>query len=54
MEQLLPSFREVAKQDTSEAVMKNVQQIYAGLTYGRGSLNETIGVDIGKKRGFEA
>ena len=54
MERLLPSFREVAKQDTSEAVMKNVQQIYAGLTYGRGSLNETIGVDIGKNRGFEA
>ena len=54
MERLLPSFREVAKQDTSEAVMKNVQQIYAGLTYGRGSLNETIGDDIGKNRGFEA
>lgn len=54
MERLLPSFQEVAKQDTSEAVMKNVQQIYAGLTYGRGSLNETIGVDIGKNRGFEA
>lgn len=54
MERLLSSFREVAKQDTSEAVMKNVQQIYAGLTYGRGSLNETIGDDIGKNRGFEA
>lgn len=54
MEKLLPAFREVAKQDTSEAVMKNVQQIYAGLTYGRGSLHETIGVDVGKERGFEA
>ena len=54
IEKLLPAFREVAKQDTSEAVMKNVQQIYAGLTYGRGSLHETIGVDVGKERGFEA
>lgn len=54
-EQLLPSFQEVAKQDDSEAVMQNAQTIYAGLTYGRGTLNETIGtaVDV-KKRGFEA
>ncbi|MDD7350179.1 MAG: flagellar protein FliS [Clostridiales bacterium] len=54
MEALLPAFRQVAEQDNSETVMKNVQQIYAGLTYGRGSLHETIGVDIGKERGFEA
>ena len=54
-EKLLPSFQEVAKQDDSEAVMQNAQAIYAGLTYGRGTLNETIGtaVDV-KKRGFEA
>ncbi len=54
LEQLLPSFQEVAKQDTSGAVMENAQQIYAGLTYGRDSLNETIGVGIETNRGFEA
>lgn len=54
LEGLLPSFKEVAKQDDSEPVMKNVQQIYAGLTYGRGSLNETIAVGVDMNRGFEA
>lgn len=51
---LLPSFQEVAKQDTSEAVMQNTQHIYAGLTYGKDSLNETIGVGVSMNRGFEA
>lgn len=41
---LMSSFSEVAKQDTSKAVMGGSQQVYAGLTYGRGSLNE-IAVD---------
>lgn len=54
LEQLLPSFQEVAKQDTSEAVMQNAQQIYAGLTYGKDSLNETVGVGFDTNRGFEA
>lgn len=53
-EKLLPSFREVAKQDDSEAVMENVQTIYAGLTYGRGTLNETIGTGMDTNRGFQA
>lgn len=53
-EKLLPSFQEVAKQDDSEAVMQNVQTIYAGLTYGRGTLNETIGVGMDTNRGFQA
>lgn len=51
---LLPAFREVAKQDDSDPVMQNTQQIYAGLTYGRGSLNETIAVGVNVDRGFEA
>lgn len=54
LEGLLPSFQEVAKQDDSRPVMKNVQQIYAGLTYGRKSLNETIAVGVDMNRGFEA
>ena len=53
-EKILPSFQEVAKQDDSEAVMKNVQTIYAGLTYGRGTLNETIATGIDPNRGYEA
>ena len=54
LEQLLPSFKEVAKQDDREAVMQNVQTIYAGLTYGPGSLNETTAMGNGTNRGFEA
>lgn len=53
-EKLLPSFQEVAKQDDSDPVMENVQTIYAGLTYGRKSLNETIGVGVDINRGFQA
>lgn len=49
---LMTGFVEVAKQDHSEPVMENVQQVYAGLTYGRGSLNE-VAVDAGQSgRGF--
>ncbi|MCH5266079.1 MAG: flagellar protein FliS [Lachnospiraceae bacterium] len=54
LEGLLPSFKEVASQDDSAPVMENVQQIYAGLTYGPNSLNETTAMDMTKKRGFEA
>lgn len=52
--ELLPSFQEVAKQDHSQPVMENTQQIFAGLTYGKGTLNETIGVGVSVNRGFEA
>ena len=34
--------------------MQNTQKIFAGLTYGKGSLNETIGVGLSPNRGFEA
>ena len=47
---LMESFAEVAKQDTSGPVMENSQQIYAGLTYGKGTLNE-VSVD-GNASGF--
>ncbi len=53
-EKILPSFQEVANQDDSEAVMKNAQAIYAGLTYGRGTLNETISTGVDSNRGYEA
>lgn len=45
------SFEELAKQDESNAVMGNAQGVYAGLTYGKGTLNESI--DIQSNRGFK-
>ena len=55
LEGILPSFKELAKQDESGPVMQNSQTIVAGLTYGPGSdLRETIGVGIGSSRGFQA
>ncbi|MCI8307163.1 MAG: hypothetical protein HFH14_03840 [Lachnospiraceae bacterium] len=41
METLLEAFNKVAASDKSPGVMENAQQIYAGLTYGKGYLNET-------------
>ena len=40
LRRLYGSFVEVARQDTSEPLMRNTQQVYAGMTYGRASLNE--------------
>ena len=51
---LMTSFEEVAKQDESGPVMENVQQVYAGLTYGKNSLNE-VAIDANSgSRGFRA
>lgn len=51
---LRASFHEVSKQDTEGSVMRNAEQVYAGLTYGKGSLNEST-LDLnGAKRGFMA
>ena len=47
------AFAEIAPQDESGAVMENSQNVYAGLTYGRGSLNET-NLSDGSNRGFLA
>ncbi len=52
LEGLMESFEEVAKQDTSAPVMDNTQQVYAGLTYGKGSLNEVALDAAGSDRGF--
>lgn len=38
---LYTSFCEVAKTDTSGPLMRNTQQVYAGMTYGRNTLNES-------------
>jgi flagellar protein FliS len=47
------AFEEIAPQDTSGSVMENSQQIYAGLTYGKGTLNEAD-MAAGTNRGFLA
>ena len=53
MKKLRKSFEEVAKQDTSGSVVQNSQKVYAGLTYGKGTLNEVF-MDNEAARGFKA
>lgn len=50
MRKLYSSFVKVAELDTSEPIMSNTQQVYAGMTYGKGSLNENLVND--NNRGF--
>lgn len=52
MGKLRDAFIQVAKEDTSGPVMKNTQQVYAGLTYGKGSLNEVLMTGNESTRGF--
>ena len=52
MTKLKNAFVEVAKQDDSGPVMQNTQQIYAGLTYGKGSLNEVLLSGNESNRGY--
>lgn len=43
-------FEGIAKEDTSAPLMENVQKLYAGLTYGKASLNEiSVNVNEGKR-----
>ncbi len=39
---LCESFRKVSEQDKSDALMHNTQAVYAGLTYGKSDLNESL------------
>lgn len=52
MTSLKKAFEEVAKQDSSAPLMENTQQVYAGLTYGKGSLNEVFINDNENSRGY--
>lgn len=45
------TYIEVAKKDTTPSVMENTQSVYAGLTYGKGVLNESMENPI-ENRGF--
>ncbi len=51
---LFEGFKGVSKEDLSGPVMQNTQQLYAGLTYGRGVLNETYINPNESSRGFKA
>ena len=50
---LRSAFDGIASEDKSGAVMENTQSVYAGLTYGKNSLNE-MNLSDGSNRGFLA
>ena len=50
MERLRDAFRTIEDQDTSSPVMDHTHEVYAGLTYGTGGLNESI--VSGENRGY--
>lgn len=52
LQRLYAAFEAAARQDTSGPLMKNAQQVYAGYTYGKHDLNESL--DIQASRGFLA
>ena len=54
VEKLRAGFDGIKEQDTTGPVMQNVQQVYAGLTYGKGTLNETYLNSQDYNRGFNA
>ena len=54
IEKLRAGFDGIKNQDTTGPVMQNVQQVYAGLTYGKGTLNETYLNAQDFNRGFNA
>ena len=51
IKELKVSYEQVAARDTSAPVMQNAQTVYAGLTYGKDSLNVSLS-DQGTNRGF--
>ena len=48
------SFREMSKTDYDSPIMENTQQVYAGLTYGKGYLNESLDPMENINRGLKA
>lgn len=51
IQELKASYEQIAAQDTSAPIMENAQTVYAGLTYGKSSLNVNLS-DQGTNRGF--
>lgn len=54
MEKLRAGFEGIKHQDKTGPVMQNVQQVYAGLTYSKGQLNEAFLNPQDYNRGFNA
>ncbi len=54
IEPLRSSFSQISALDPSGPLMKNTQSVYAGLTYGKGYLNETFVDPRDYNRGFMA
>lgn len=51
IEGLREAFSEISRTDDSPPLMRNAQQVYAGLTYGKYDINE-VQEDAGGRRGF--
>lgn len=51
LKELYEAFLEMEKKDASEPLMENVQNVYAGLTYGKTKLTENYG-NTNENRGF--
>ncbi|MCM1039986.1 MAG: flagellar export chaperone FliS [Roseburia sp.] len=51
IKQLHKAYKQIEPQDVSGPVMGNTQAVYAGLTYGRNTLTESVGDPAGN-RGF--
>lgn len=54
LEKLREAFAQLSAQDKNGPMISNAQQVYAGLTYGKGALNEMILDAAESKRGFYA
>ena len=54
LKSLQKSFVTIAETDTDGPLMENTQQVYAGLTYGKGYLNESMDPMGNPNRGFQA
>ena len=42
MDELGDAFEQLAEQDKSKPLMGNTQKVIAGITYGKGTLNESL------------
>lgn len=54
LDRLHGAFLEVSRQDKTEPLMRNVQQVYSGLTYSKNSLNDSYASVADLKRGYRA
>lgn len=52
LDTLLPVFEKLHQMDEEGPVMQNTHKVYAGLTYGKGVLNESLGSKDYSNRGF--